>query len=93
MKHFGHNAFLKQNPEQIKQTFNHQARHHLLYQLSLLLNFIVNFVWWTYLHEGFVRKNKDIPVVGKGREFHLKSVHIIPLLVNLMNTLSLNCKL
>ena len=92
-KHFASNWYLKRETNAVKLTFNHQARQHLLYQFSFLLNFMVVFVWWTYLYEGFISKHRDLPNVGKGREFYLKSVHIVPPLVNLFNTLSLNSKL
>ena len=74
-----------------KESYTYQARHHFLYMLSLLLNFMVTVGWWTLLHNTYVEKHKDHHFYGAGRELHLKTVHIIPPLVCFMNTFISNC--
>jgi hypothetical protein len=68
-----------------------QARHHLLYTMSIVCNFIVTCMYWLIMREeqqGIHGKHEDY---GWGRSMHLEMVHSIPGAACLVNTLCTNC--
>lgn len=60
--------------------------HHLLYSMSITMNFVVVTVYWTFLHQGALAKHRDVPDVGHLRVIHLYIVHTFPGLACLLNT-------
>ena len=85
---FGPKAFHIKDKQQKINMIKVQARHHLFYSLSIICNFVVVTVYWSVLHQKALEKHKDVPEVGWIRVIHLHTVHILPGVSALMNTLA-----
>jgi hypothetical protein len=64
-----------------------QARHHMLYSLSIICNMIVTFFYWYMFRD----EQKQIHSEKFGRALHLELVHSIPGAACLVNSLCTNC--
>jgi len=71
-----------------------QARHHLLYTLSIISNFVCVFYYWfekrdfqQWVHGS--QKSEFGPVYG--RSIHLELVHSVPAAACIFNSLCTNC--
>jgi hypothetical protein len=68
-----------------------QARHHLMYTMSIICNFIVTVMYWFVMREeqqGIHGKHEDY---GWGRSLHLEMVHSIPAAAVIVNAVCTNC--
>ena len=68
-----------------------QARHHILYTMCIVCNFIVVFFYWFMMREeqqGIHAKHEDF---GWGRSIHLEMVHSLPGAACIINSLVTNC--
>jgi len=82
---FGPKAFNVSSKDRI-QVARSQALHHLLYSMSITMNFVVVTVYWTVLHRAALAKHRDVPDVGHIRVIHLYIVHTFPGFACLINT-------
>ena len=63
-----------------------QARHHMLYSVCVISNFIVSFIYWYLLRD----EQKGIHD-SWGKQLHLELVHSVPGAACLVNALCTNC--
>lgn len=68
-----------------------QARHHLLYTMSIVSNFIVVFFYWFIMRAEQQEIHGSHSDYGWGRSLHLEMVHSIPGAACLINALCTNC--
>lgn len=90
VKHFGPLALKQKDEDAVKRAYLHQARLHLLYFLSIIMNLVTMTVYWTVIHEKQVIKQRAVPIVGEGRVTHLYLVHTFPGFACLVNLFSTN---
>lgn len=69
---------------------NIQARHHLLYTLTIICNFIVSSFYWFMLREEQQQIHGKHEDFGWGRSVHLELVHTIPGVACFVNALCTN---
>merc|ERR1711939_1203307 len=67
-----------------------QARHHMLYSVSIICNLIVTFIYWYLFRDEQKGIHCDGPD-GWGRCLHLELVHSVPGAAVLINALCTNC--
>mmetsp|Transcript_16533 Transcript_16533/g.28093 ORF Transcript_16533/g.28093 Transcript_16533/m.28093 type:complete len:156 (+) Transcript_16533:325-792(+) len=70
-----------------------QLAHHILYSMSIFMNITVVAVYWGMIHANEVKKHADLPGVGKGRVFHLYTVHTVPAACCFVNSYITMCVL
>ena len=63
-----------------------QAIHHLLYTLSILMNFITVTIYWLLLHSTVLNLHKEYPL----RVIDIYTAHTVPAAVCLTNSLLTN---
>lgn len=68
-----------------------QARHHLLYTLTIVANFIVTTFYWFILREEQQHIHAKHQDYGWGRSLHLELVHTIPGMACFVNAICTNC--
>jgi len=70
---------------------NVQARHHLLYTLTIVCNFIVTGFYWFMLREEQQHIHGKHQDYGWGRSLHLELVHSVPGVACFVNAICTNC--
>jgi hypothetical protein len=68
-----------------------QARHHVLYTLSVLMNFICVGFYWFMLRDEQQAIHSNHEKNGWGRSVHLELIHSVPAGATLVNVLTTNC--
>ena len=68
-----------------------QARHHLLYTMTIVCNFIVCSFYWFMFREEQQAIHGVHEVYGWGRSLHLELVHSIPGCACFVNAICTNC--
>jgi len=68
-----------------------QARHHILYTLTIVCNFIVAGFYWFMLREEQQHIHGKHEDYGLGRSLHLELVHSIPGVACFVNSICTNC--
>ena len=68
-----------------------QARHHLLYTMTIVCNFIVCSFYWFMLREEQQNIHGQHQDYGWGRSLHLELVHSVPGAACFVNALCTNC--
>ena len=68
-----------------------QARHHLLYTMSIVCNFIICSFYWFMLREEQQNIHGKHEDYGWGRSLHLELVHSVPGAACLVNAICTNC--
>ncbi len=68
-----------------------QARHHILYTMCIVCNFIIVFFYWFMMREEQQKIHGGHEEFGWGRSLHLEMVHSIPGAACMVNSLCTNC--
>jgi len=68
-----------------------QARHHLLYTMTIVCNFIVVFFYWFMMREEQQNIHGQHEDFGWGRSIHLELVHSMPGAACFVNAICTNC--
>ena len=84
--------------ENKEQALNIVARQNLFYSTTFIMNMIVMFIYWIFLHKDALNYfkidgvSKFLPInIYTGRVIYLYTVHTIPALACLSNVLITNC--
>jgi len=80
--------------EKVRNQLNVLAIHHILYTMSILMNFVTMTAYWSVLHEVVLQLPEFVDEVGDDKWFarlaRLYVVHIVPGVVCLLNTYCTN---
>lgn len=68
-----------------------QARHHVLYTLAIMMNFICVGFYWFMLRDEQQEIHSKHETNGWGRSVHLEMVHSVPACSTIVNVLCTNC--
>ena len=67
-----------------------QARHHLLYTVTIMINFVCFAVYWFMLRSEQQEIHSKHESLGWGRSLHLELVHSVPAIACFMNAICTN---